>query len=206
MRSWMIAATISASLLATGGCCHMCQHPYENCGPIYSRGECTNCNPDYRAGSIVNRPTGSRMVAADRSRFEAAHAPAVRIAQRPQPRAIHTATAGRPKPARPIALETPRVLKAAPISARAAEPSADQKAQEEAAFAAKLPAGTIPAPPGTREGSTRVLSVTDKRLDEAPSEVADQKQPEPFAERPAASSEDWQPVTARRRDAAVEYR
>lgn len=200
MKSWMAIFTISAALVAAAGCCS-CQHPYDTCGPVYSRGECANCSPDYRSGSALNRQ-GTATLAADRSRM-----PATRVAKKraakpktgaPQVATMRPTPAGRPTLARPIALESPHVVKLDPVLARPVEPTSDQKASEEAAFAAKLPAGTVMAPPGTREGSTKVLSVTDKRLDEAPSAVADRKEVEPFAEQPTAHTEEWHAAPRRR--------
>ena len=58
MKAWKIVAGISCcSILATG--CSMCQHPSFDCGPVWSQGTCLISNPDYRAGSILNR-SGAR--------------------------------------------------------------------------------------------------------------------------------------------------
>ena len=54
MKIWRIAAGISCCLILAAGC-RMCQHPYYDCGPVWSQGACQNCNPDYRAGSVLNR-------------------------------------------------------------------------------------------------------------------------------------------------------
>ncbi len=56
MKVWRIAAGVSCCLSLVAGCCNMCQDPYIDCGPVWSRGASLKCNPDYRAGSILNRP------------------------------------------------------------------------------------------------------------------------------------------------------
>ena len=64
MKAWRIAAGISCCLTLASGC-GMCQHPYYDCGPVWSRGTCLNCNPDYRAGSILNRQGPDPLAASD---------------------------------------------------------------------------------------------------------------------------------------------
>ncbi len=54
MKAWKIAAGILCCLVLASGC-GMGQHPYYDCGPVWSQGACPNCDPDYRAGSILNR-------------------------------------------------------------------------------------------------------------------------------------------------------
>src|SRR5208337_437665 len=54
MKAFRVAVAILCSLiLATG--CTLCQNPYFDCGPVWSRGTSVNCNPDYRSGSVLNR-------------------------------------------------------------------------------------------------------------------------------------------------------
>ena len=68
----------------------------------------------------------------------------------------------------------------------------------------KLPPGTVLAPPGTREGDTRILSVTDRRLDESEKPAADGPQPkepapmrsvEPQVQSPAPETPGWRAVS-----------
>ena len=60
--------------------------------------------------------------------------------------------------------------------------------------------GTVAAPPGTKEGDTRVLSVTDRRLDElqrnSKSAAAQRMAPQREAARPGDDFDGWRPVAA----------
>ncbi|MGD0900176.1 MAG: hypothetical protein ABR915_20260 [Thermoguttaceae bacterium] len=53
LRTLLAGGVLTVVLVA--GCCRMGQHPYDECGPVWSQGGRLNCNPDcYRAGSIIS--------------------------------------------------------------------------------------------------------------------------------------------------------
>jgi hypothetical protein len=52
LRILLAGGLLAAVMLTTG--CRMGEHPYDYCGPVWSQGRCLNCNPDYRAGSVLN--------------------------------------------------------------------------------------------------------------------------------------------------------
>jgi hypothetical protein len=61
-----------------------------------------------------------------------------------------------------------------------------------------LPSGTVPAPPGTKEGDTRILSVTDRRLDELQRTskplAGNRNSPQRTVEKPSEDLGGWRPV------------
>jgi len=65
-----------------------------------------------------------------------------------------------------------------------------------------VPSGTVPAPPGTKPGDTRILSITDRRLDElqrTPQHVADgRKTPQQAAEKSSEDLGGWRPAASHR--------
>ncbi len=58
---------ISCCLILAAGCT-ICQDPYYDCGPVWSRGRCQNCDPNYRSGSVLNRHAPGTVVAQDAPR------------------------------------------------------------------------------------------------------------------------------------------
>jgi hypothetical protein len=54
----LLAGCVLASAIVLPGC-HMGEHPYDYCGPVWAEGRCVNCNPDYRAGSVISGPAGT---------------------------------------------------------------------------------------------------------------------------------------------------
>jgi len=52
--STFIARALVVLGLAAGCRASECLHPYNDCGPVFYGPE--NCNPNYRAGSILNAP------------------------------------------------------------------------------------------------------------------------------------------------------
>ena len=54
MRAGKLVAGISCVWILASGC-SMCQHPSYDCGPVWTQNGCANCDPDYRAGSVLNR-------------------------------------------------------------------------------------------------------------------------------------------------------
>jgi hypothetical protein len=65
--SWKIAFSISSCLALAAGCA-LPPNPYLNCGPVWSRGACQNCNPDYVSGSILNGRASGSLTAEDAAR------------------------------------------------------------------------------------------------------------------------------------------
>ena len=203
MKAWKIAAGVSCCLiLATG--CSTCQHPYYDCGPVWSQGACRNCNPDYRAGSIVNRH-GPGVMAAENApgttpRAVRATEPAAR-ATRPAQVAAHRSDGPEAKVrARAVAQER-RTSSPAPAEHQSAQALPKRTVRPETSAPNHLPPGTVAAPEGTKEGATRILSVTDRRWDEVqkdPSPVALQhKSPQRTAEKPSEDFGGWRPVAPR---------
>jgi hypothetical protein len=214
MKAFRIAAGISCCLILAGGC-GMCQHPYYDCGPVWSQGECQNCNPDYRAGSILNRQASGVMTADG----------VVRTA-RPAGRAgeyAYTAVSAAPRAAQTAQVAPHRSegsesrLRATAVAQRrrpaAHAPAEEQSPQEapaktvmpEAPLPGNLPPNTVAAPPGTKEGATRILSVTDRRLDELqknPKPVAIQNNaPQRMAEKSSGDFDGWRPVATQQNPA-----
>ncbi|MGO9115160.1 MAG: hypothetical protein ACLP9L_38600 [Thermoguttaceae bacterium] len=73
-------------------------------------------------------------------------------------------------------------------------------AKSEAPSPNHLPAATVAAPPGTKEGDTRILSITDRRLDELqrPSNpVALQRKSPQTAEKPSEDPGGWRSASPR---------
>ena len=203
MKAWKIAASISCCLiLATG--CSICQNASYECGPVWSQGICQTCNLDYRAGSILNRQ-GAGVATADhtarggepaaRSADAAPHAqPPAKVGKRPseghdsEDRATAVAQQGQtPKraPAEGQTTQSPPMSSIVPL----------------APLPSNLPRGTVAAPPGTKEGDTRVLSVTDRRLDElqriSKPLAAKREASQPADEKPSEDLGGWRPVPNR---------
>lgn len=44
---------VAAGLLLLSAGCSMCAHPYDDCGPVYTDGDCSNCMPLARTNSIL---------------------------------------------------------------------------------------------------------------------------------------------------------
>lgn len=201
MKAWKIAAGISCYLGLAAGCCSSCLHPYLDCGPVWSRGACQNCNPDYRAGSILNRPGSSGMPAQVASRTAAPIPPdsplTLRSAQPARSAVNRTAGSEHRDAAAPIIQPRP-IRKAAPEGqVRLATPQTSDVPKAPLPTDS-LPPRTVPAPPGTKEGDSRILSVTDRRLDELqktpPPLAAAPKTPQRVAEKPDRDFGGWHPA------------
>ena len=209
-----LGIAMMALLAATAGC-KMCSHPFDECGPVWDGppgADCKNCNPQYRAGSVLYGSGAPRMAHVWQPQPEGA-APAGSSALVAPPKAV--AVVPRPAPSRqfndpnrqlndpfdrPVAVKPPIESQGAPHLApplAAAEPPM------------KLPPGSVLAPPGTREGDTRILSVTDRRLDEsekptstgpqpkepAPMRSAEAQSPEPASQSTAGETPGWKAVS-----------
>ena len=200
MKAWRIVAGISCRLiLATG--CGMGQHPYYYCGPVWSQGVCSNCDLDYRAGSVLNR-RGPGVLAGESAPGPAAPAPRD---SEPPPRAAQPSRVtarrsdGYEAEVRGTTVaqqrQAPRRL---PAEQPIAQAPAERALVREAPARDRLPPGASAAPPGTREGQTRILSVADRRLDQRqgnPQSVAAKGQaPQPRAEKPGEDFGGWRPV------------
>jgi len=65
----------------------------------------------------------------------------------------------------------------------------------------RLPPRTVAAPPGTKEGATHILSVTDRRLDELQKSskpvTVQPKSPQQAGEKPGEDLGGWRPVAPR---------
>ncbi|MGA2066236.1 MAG: hypothetical protein ABSG86_14770 [Thermoguttaceae bacterium] len=57
VRMLLAGCVLAGAIVATG--CHMGEHPYDYCGPVWAQGRCVNCNPDYRAGSVLSGSPGA---------------------------------------------------------------------------------------------------------------------------------------------------
>ncbi len=190
MKAWRIAAGISCCLILASGC-SMCQHPYDYCGPVWSEGDCRNCNPDYRAGSILNRQGPGVMTVEDTARNAqpvgrvADHAygaaPAAARVKRPEQVTARrsegsdahvTAHRSEGSDARVRATavapqrRTPMRL---PAESQPAQAQPKRTVMPEAPLPRIICHRTLsPLPQGPRRAHTRILSVTDRRLDELP--------------------------------------
>ena len=193
MNTWRIAAGISCCLLLTTGCCQ-CQHPYDNCGPVWSQGACQNCNPDYRAGSVLNRHAQGVLAANDAPRT-AESAPRVAQADRV---AARKSDESAPQVRATTVAQRRRTPKPAPADGQPVQSPPKSTGVLKAPSPNDLPAGTVAAPAGTKEGDTRILSVTDRRLDEptkGPQPVAAQrKAPQRTAETASEDLDGWRPA------------
>ncbi len=198
MKAWKIAACVSCCLILTTGC-SMRQNPYYNCGPVWSRGACLNCNPDYRAGSVLNRDGSGDLVA----NIPRATKPAPRDTQ-PVPRVAPSARVtahGSDGPASQVRATTVAQQRRTPKHAPAERQTTQapkSTVMPEAPAQNNLPPGTVPAPQGTKEGDTRILSVTDRRLDELQENpkpmAAKGKSPQRTTEKPSEDLGGWRPV------------
>jgi hypothetical protein len=200
MKARQIAATLSCCWIVASGCC-TCRRPYDDCGPVWSQGVCRNCNPEYRAGSVLNR---NRRVPLDEEG----------TTRTDKPTALAGPPSTRSKP-KTLAVARRRVVSQSEASAayaipeqRTAEPmandlqTADRSSETTAAKTpskSQLPPGTVPAPAGTKEGATRILSVTDHRLDESQRTVktpVPRPEPKPVAEKRSNEAEGWKSAAA----------
>ena len=178
----------------------MPQNPYYYCGPVWSRGASLNCNPDYRAGSVLNRDGPGGLVA----NVPRATKPAQRATQ-PVPRAAPSARVAAHRsdgPASQVRATTVAQQRQTPKRASAerqtTQVSPKSTVMPEAPSPNNLPPGTVAAPQGTKEGDTRILSVTDRRLDElqeSPKTVAAKgKSPQRTVEKTSEELGGWRPV------------
>lgn len=156
-----------AAFLTIGTGCQMGAHPYDYCGPVWSSGPCKNCNPNYRAGSILSGGATGRM---------------------PEPTVQTTA----PMPNQAVvpepALEPPPSDQTTP----SAEPRSGEQAPPAKTTGVtdkKFP----PAPTGMREGATKTLSVEDRKVESPGPKTAD-GEASPAAEQPKSdSTSGWVP-------------
>ncbi len=197
MHAWRIAAAISCCSILTTGCC-MCQHPSYDCGPVWSQGVCQNCNPDYRAGSVLNRHGPGVLTAEDAPRVaQPAPHTAARVAQAARARP-HGSDASDSHVRATVVAQQQRPQKRSPAERPSAHSPPKRTVPPAAPSPHDLPVHTVAAPPGTREGHTRILSTTDRRLDEPqerPKPVAAQgKSPQRTAEKPSGDFDGWRPV------------
>ena len=117
MRAGKLVAGISCVWILASGC-SMCQHPSYDCGPVWTQDGRSNCDPDYRAGSILNRRAQGDMAVEAAPAAKESPAPAVRpVPPAAQPARVtvqpsdglgppRRATAAA-EPAREIVLRTP---------------------------------------------------------------------------------------------------
>ncbi len=145
---------ISCCLILAAGCT-ICQDPYYDCGPVWSRGRCQNCDPDYRSGSVLNRHAPGTVVAQDAPRTG-----------KPARTAADGSLESKSRPRTATVAQQP-LPKRSPAARQAAEASAGGDAAPRTLPPKTPPSGTVAAPAGTKEGDTRVLSITDRRVDEA---------------------------------------
>jgi hypothetical protein len=166
---FMVRTTYAVGLLvlvvATTGC-RMGAHPYDYCGPVWSEGKAKNCDPNYRAGSVLNPGTPARH---PQLVYDAEPAPAM------QPAA--TANTAPVPQAAPVAKASPM---ARDTVVRQMKPVADRTTSEQpspvAGRGSDQPSGaTVPAPAGTAAGATRILSVTDRKVGESARTETEQK-------------------------------
>ena len=215
-------ASVLLVLVAMAGC-KMCTGPLDDCGPVWSQGRCLNCDPDYRAGSVLNKGDGMGAKAqaappnvpnpmTDRVAAKPRSQNAERIAAAQRARRVDLAADEQPAPKkRPVSAKQPprnvervaaeqAVPKKRPVSAKQPSRNVERVAAEQAVRqpprkvqrppapteqwaparepnpvheraslrqTERAPVGqTEPAPEGTAAGATRILSVTDRRLDE----------------------------------------
>lgn len=219
----LLPASLLLLLVAMAGC-KMGIGPYDDCGPVWSQGQCQNCNTDYRAGSILNKgeaqgpgvqtgppnvpnPMVDHAAAKPRSRTVQRVAAAQRSRQVDLVSDELPAPKKRPAPAQPpprkvqrvaaeqSARQPQRTAEAPPVPieqwTQAREPS---PVRERPRLADRAPVGqTEPAPAGTTEGATRILSVTDRRLDEpAATEDSARELPAPPVRRSARGASEMQ--------------
>jgi hypothetical protein len=80
-RAWI--AWLFAGLLTLAGGCKMCASPYDECGPLFSGQNPSQCNPGVRAGSVLSASAtpaalpaanGEVLSVTDANAFEAAPA------------------------------------------------------------------------------------------------------------------------------------
>ena len=189
MNSWKISASVLCCWLLTTGC-RICEHPSYDCGPVWSQDNCPSCNPDYRAGSILNREARAAQVS---QQAAGVCQPALQVAKTTA-RAVEPAQVG---PRGPTCRES-KVR----FSGRGSQTPPKNTVKSEAASPDHLPPSTVAAPPGAKEGDTHLLSVTDRRLDElqrTSKPVAIQgKTLQQTTKKPSAEVGGWHPAVPRR--------
>jgi hypothetical protein len=52
VRSTFAWTVVTLATLTSG--CRMCASPYDYCGPIFTGGDCQQCMPNFREGSILS--------------------------------------------------------------------------------------------------------------------------------------------------------
>ncbi len=205
MRAWKIAAVISCCWSLASGCC-MCQHPSYDCGPVWSQGACPSCNPDYRAGSVLNRNARGGLAAesacaASEVAPQAAR-PALRTEEPAKLAAERTERSDSQVRAKSVAQQR-QATKPAPAERQttAHMPTERKSATEAASSPSHLPPATVAGPPGTKEGATRILSVTDRRLDElqrgSKPVATEHNLPQQTVKKPSEDLGGWRPVAPR---------
>jgi hypothetical protein len=176
MAQTTFAVGLIAVLAATAGC-RMGAHPYDNCGPVWSEGACKTCNPDYRAGSIISGGARGAMPGATESPPTRPGRSSVSGGARGAMPGLIADSAADPSPTKAPARATRPI--AAKNAARAVQP--DEPIPPTPSNTAETSGqNTRPAPPGTREGTTNVLSVEDRKVEQTAAPAAD----EPAADEP----------------------
>ena len=194
MKASRIAVGISCCLILATGCA-ICQDPYYDCGPVWSRGSAQNCNPDYRAGSMLNRGGPDAPATGDAPRVSGA---ASRAAL-PAGVAAHRSDGSEPRIRATTVAQQPQTPKPAQGDRQATRKSPKSDVEPTAPSPKDVLSGTVPAPPGTKQGDTRILSVTDRRLDELqrtpkPLAADSRKSPQRTVEKPSEDLGGWRPV------------
>jgi hypothetical protein len=150
MKAWKIVAGISCcSILATG--CSMCQHPSFDCGPVWSQGTCLISNPDYRAGSILNR-SGPGVAGTEGA---GAKGPAPRVAE--PGRVAGPRSDGSESESRARTVAQPQTAERASAEGRTIQAPPQSTVALEAPLPDHLPLRADAAPAETTEGDARIL-------------------------------------------------
>jgi hypothetical protein len=203
MQAWKIVAGVSTAWILAAGC-SMGQHSSFDAGPVWSQqGTPMNSSLDYRAGSILNRrgPGGGAPEAAP------AVEEAVPPAAKPAPRAPQSARVTEEpteelegQERQPTVAER-QPAKKAPAESRTSRAPPKTSLLPDAPLPDRLPPGMVAAPPGTKEGATRILSVTDRRLADmvrSPKpEATGGKPPQPTAQKSGEDLGGWHAVPSR---------
>ena len=204
MKAWRIAAGISCCLVLASGC-GMCQHPYYYCGPVWSARRLSELQPR------LSGRVGSQSPATGVATAEDVPETARRVTEPPL-RATMPAPGARLRVAgrRPDGSES-QVRRAEVDQQRRTpkRPPAERQTAQAPRKSADVPTAPSPSdlrprsarvPAGTKEGDTRILSVTDRRSDEPrknPKPVAARrKSPQRTAEGPSEDFDGWRPVAA----------
>jgi hypothetical protein len=188
MARSMFALGLVAMSAALAGCRMGC-HPYDNCGPVWSGGACQTCNPNYRAGSILcgDSLLGGGPLMGGQPMANGATTASGRATPGSEPRGrMPGMIADSEFAAEPVPTPAPtRATRPTATKTRAAHSgNFDLTTPPATAGAAKK--SVRPAPAGTREGTTKVLDVQDRKADGNPPAPSDDPLPG-ASDKPAAS-------------------